>query len=168
MRAWQQSTRKSVPTECDDEPAQTRDIGISLVEILVAIVLLGVAGIAVLGSMAGAVRGSAINRSQAASLVWLQSSADYLTTVPFLPCVVGLENQVGSSYQAALASAGAPQSQIGWAQSDLSVVQPVLFWDGTTFTSACNTLFRLQQVTLRTNNVASGFNRSLVMVKSDA
>lgn len=167
MRAWQRSSERSASTECDGAPSRPLDVGISLVEILVSIVLLGVAGVSVLGAMAGAVRGSSTNRSQAASVVWLQSSADYLSKVPFVPCVVGQEAQVGTSYQAALADVNAPRSQIGWAQTDLSVVQPVLFWNGATFTSACDTAFRLQQVTLGTNNVSSRFNRTLVMVKSD-
>ena len=147
--------------------AGSRDSGVSLVELLVAIVLLGVAGVSVLGAMAGAVRGSSTNRSQSATVVWLQSSADYLTKVAFVPCAVGQEAQVGTAYAAALASAGAPRSQIGWAQTDLSVVQPVLFWNGSAFTSTCNTSFQLQQISLRVDNVPSRYKRTLVVVKSN-
>ncbi len=142
------------------------DSGISLVEMLVTIVLLAVTGVAVLGAMASAATGSSVNQSQAAAVVWLQSTADYLAGSAYTPCVVGSEAQVGTSYQLQLQDPAAPKSQRGWSQSNINIVQPVLFWDGSNFTGTCFPAFNIQQVTVRVVNPANSFSDTLVIVRS--
>ena len=142
------------------------DSGLSLVEILVAVVLIGVAGVATLGAMAATARGSAVNKSATSGVLWLQSAEDFLATAPFSACVVGNETQVGVDYLNQLASASAPPSSQGWAQSQLTLVQPVLFWNGSQFTTTCNTTYQIQQVTLKVKDPSSAFSSTIVMVKS--
>lgn len=62
------------------------DRGISYVEVLVTVVLLGIAGVAVLGAAAGASKGATTQRAVADMQLVLASTADALTGVAPVPC----------------------------------------------------------------------------------
>lgn len=147
--------------------ARVADLGFTLTEMLVAITLMGVAGVSVLGAMAVSAKGSAVNASQAAAVVWLQGGIDYLAKVPFSSCTTGQESAVGTAYQTNLQSSGAPVSQQGWPQQNITVVQPVLFWNGTQFSSTCTPSGKLQQITIRVVNGTGNYSSTVTMVKSN-
>ncbi|CAB4866726.1 unannotated protein [freshwater metagenome] len=144
------------------------DRGVTFVELLVALTLLGVAGAGILGALVASVRGSALNTSQSSAVVWLQSGIDYLHAAPFTACTVGSEAQVGAVYQATLQDSGAPRSQRGWPQSNITVVQPVLFWNGASFTATCVPGAALQQITVRVVSGSNSYSKSITLVKSNA
>lgn len=146
--------------------ARRRDAGLSLIEVLVAVVLLGLAGSAVLGAMATSITGSAVSRTHAAGLVWLQSSSDYLSTTPYVGCTPGSETSVAAGYRTQLQQAAAPRSTLSWPQANLTVVEPVLFWSGGSFGSACVTGSGIQQITLQVTGAAGNQTVKLVVVKT--
>ncbi len=146
--------------------ARVRDGGLSLVEVLVAVVLLGLTGTAVLGAMASSITGSAVSRTHAAGLVWLQSSSDYVSTTPYIGCTPGSEALVASGYRTQLQQAAAPRSTLSWPQANLTVVEPVLFWSGGAFSPNCNSGSGIQQITLQVTGTARNQTVTLVVVKS--
>ncbi len=146
--------------------ARARDAGVSLTEILVAVVLLGMTGTAVLSALTSAITGSVVSRNHAAGLVWLQSSSDYVSTTPYIACTPGSEASVAAGYRAQLQSAAAPRSTLSWPQTNLTVVEPVLFWSSGGFGTACNTGAGIQQMTLRATGPAGIQSVTLVVVKS--
>ena len=138
----------------------------SLVEILVSVVLLGAAGVAVLGAMATAARGTSVNRSQADAIVWLQSTADYLANTPFVQCGAGFNVQDRYNQNTdQLAATAAPKPEGTTTQGTISVIG-VQFWDSTSssFSSTCTTS-KLEQITLQVTN--GSYQHSLVIVKSN-
>ena len=152
------------PTGHSATPSGSADRGLSLVEVLVTIVLLGIGGVAVLGAMAAAAHGSAVNKSQAGAIVWLQSAADYMATTAWASCTAGTEASVTAAYDAQLHLAAAPQSQTG-SDSTISVASPVQFWNGTAFSTTCTLNTKLEQITLQVTRGA--YTHSLVIVKSN-
>ncbi len=158
-RGWRRSTDVG-------RRVRHRDAGLSLVEVLVAVVLLGMTGTAVLGAMATSITGSAVSRTHAAGLVWLQSSSDYLSTTPYIGCAPGSEALVAAGYRAQLQQAAAPRSTLSWPQANLTVVEPVLFWSGGGFGPTCNTGSGIQQITVQVRGTARAQTVTLVVVKS--
>jgi Tfp pilus assembly protein PilX len=77
-----------------------RDGGVSLVETLVAIVLLGLVGVAVLSAFAGTIRASTTNRALALEQSWLASAEDLLASAA-VP-IAGCEVVAAAAYQAVL------------------------------------------------------------------
>jgi hypothetical protein len=143
------------------------DLGASLVEILVSVVLLGVAGTAVLAALAVSVVGSSQSKSHAAQVAWLQSAADALSRTPFVDCAAGSEGAVATTYQHSLRSSTDPSRPAGWPRENLSVSSPVLFWDGDSFEDFCAASpSQLQQITLKASNPALTSSASLIVVKS--
>jgi type II secretory pathway pseudopilin PulG len=151
-----------------DEARTTRDVGMSLVELLVAIVLLGVTGTAVLTAFTTSIHASVVNRTQVAGTVWLQSASDYLSTTAFVDCVAGAEEQVAARYQQQLLDAAAPKSTTGWPQASLVVSGPVLFWDNGRFVPQCSPSSGVQRIPLQVKDAASGQTVELDVVKSRA
>lgn len=146
--------------------ARNRDAGVALTEILVAVVLLGLSGTAMLGALTAAIKGSVVSRTHAAGLVWLQSSSDYMSTTPYIGCTAGKEALVAAGYRTQLQSTAAPRSTLSWPQSNLTVVEPVLFWSAGGFGPSCNTGSGIQQITLRATGPAGKQSATMVVVKS--
>lgn len=92
----------------------SRDHGLSLVEVVVTIALLGIAVVAVLLSLRTTIRASTVDRDHAISFAWLQAASDEIYRVPRVSCTSG-NNQVRSAYDAAAKSVDRPPA-----------------WDGTT------------------------------------
>lgn len=136
------------------------DAGFSLVEILVAVVLLGGAGVSVLGAMAVSIRGSAIVRDGASAEAWLQNSADYLNgpTSPLRPCSPG----VATEYQTSIRSSVTPPA--GWVATGLTVTS-VKSWNGSSFDATCAGTPVLQLITLSVATPDGRMASSLEVVK---
>ena len=140
------TTTSPNPGSVDSGPVRPRDLGASFLELLVAIVLLGTAGVAVLASMSAATVGARTS-DEVADIQSLLSEASVLVgdtypeLVPFVACDSGTD--VATSYrdviQAELAEGG---------RGKIEVVA-VRFWNGSAFVSGCTTAHRLQEVELR-------------------
>ena len=145
------------------------DRGFSLVEILVAVVLLGTAGVAVLGAMGASVRASSTHRDLTNAQVWLQGAADVLQGQLREDCDdVGsageAEPRIRLIYQGYVRALANPD---GWPAADITVLQPVLFWDGDQYQSLChdNDGINLQLVTIRVTSPNGRIVRTLQAVK---
>lgn len=146
------------------------DRGLTLVEILVSIVLLGLAAGGTLGAMAMAVRGSAVHRDLTNAQEWLQSASDNLQGQPRQDCdnvggVAGeAESRIRSTYQNYVQTIGSPD---GWVPSQITVLYPVLFWDGDQYQTTCydNYGINLQLVKLQVKDPSGRVVRTLQVVK---
>jgi prepilin-type N-terminal cleavage/methylation domain-containing protein len=130
------------------------DRGDTLLELLVAITILGVCVVAIASGIAGSVRISAIHRSQATAGDWLHLSAEYLQS-QYMPC-----------------TAGSPMSYASKLSPPLGYVSPatapVMFWDdanGTFDLSNCPVADPgLQQVHLTLTSTGGQVAESLTVV----
>lgn len=145
------------------------DHGAGLIEILVAVVLLGLASVGTLTAISAAIRGSSDTYKMSGARRWLVSAADHVVSadVPRVACTSG-EPAVRASYQAAGQSITTSRPS-GWAAGQLTVVSPVLFWNGTTFTSTCyeGNGLKLQQITIQTLTIDGQLDERLTIVKGD-
>jgi hypothetical protein len=130
---------KSADTSVAERGRPSGDSGTSLVEILVAIVLLGTAVLATLTALRGSIIGTAVERDHAKAYQWLQSSVGVLKATERVGCDLAPEDtaystgeeKVRLTYQQII------RDQVvnppGWADYQLKVIQPVEVWDGTRY-----------------------------------
>ena len=149
-----------IPSTCE-EPRRKRDAGVTFIEILVSVVLLGTAGIAVLTALAAAATGAAVQRDVSDAQASLATAGDALTDTPadladddYVQCAVPAD------YSGALA---------GLATESVVTIQSIQYWDGAAFGNTCTAATsgeRLQRITL-----AAATNRgsqTLAVVKRPA
>lgn len=119
------------------DPSPRHDAGSTFIEVLVAIVLLGVLGVAVLTAARTSVIGTRIERDHSRAFQWLQSADGVLQGAPRVSCnfdpvadapYTSGEQKVRLEYEKLI------RDQVvnppGWADSQITVVAPVLVWDG--------------------------------------
>jgi hypothetical protein len=116
-----------------------RDVGTSLVEIVVSIALIGITVTAMLITMATAVNSSSLDRDHINAHAWLQSAADVLYGFERLDCGTETASEAESirlQYQNFIRDNSTnPEA---WPNANLDVLSPVLFWDGTnSYQSTC-------------------------------
>ena len=146
------------------------DHGFSLVEVVISIALLGLGTVATLGAMVASVDASAEQRDLANAQTWLQGAADYVQGQPRQDCdnvngVAGeAEARIRRIYQGDVQTVSNPA---GWPAGDITVLQPVLFWDGDQYQSTChdNDGINLQLVTLQVKSPSGKFVRTLQVVR---
>lgn len=124
-------------------PTSRRDAGDSLIEILMAVAIMGIAFAAILGGFATTVRGSDYHRKQADVGYYLRNGTEQINNQPF-----------GTGCQ----GNGAPNYTVSTGSSEISVTVGVPdVWDGTSAyipggtagaASACSSTV-LQRITLR-------------------
>ena len=149
---------------------QVGDHGFSMVEVLVTIVLLGLGAAGTLGAMFASVDGSVESRDLANAQTWLQGAADYLQGQPRQDCdnVNGVpgeaEARIRGIYQGDVQMVANPA---GWPAADITVLQPVLFWDGDQYQSVChdNDGINLQLVTLQVRSPSGKVVHTLQVVR---
>jgi hypothetical protein len=132
----------------------------SMIEVLIAVVILGTAGIAVLTAMAAATMGARSHDRVADAQVWLASTGDRLMTssnnesiseltdteVPgYVSCADQSRDEIIVEYQAQV-----DELLAGDPDAPAIAVAAVDFWDGSDFGATCHaaSLHRLQRVTL--------------------
>ena len=149
---------------------KSRDGGASLVEILVAITLMGTVVAAVLSSVFVTVKATAYERDHAKAQQWLQSAIGVIEAVDYSECkTVLLGTAVQLDYQNA-ASAGA---QRPWLYEGVLTVGVPEVWDGKKFVlfdtqSVCYDQSRLRQQRVRlTVSHPGGVLESVEMIKVD-
>lgn len=149
---------------------RSRDRGSGFIEILIAVVLLGLGAAGTLTALTVAIRGSGQAARLSSARRWLISAADYVASdaVPRVPCTSG-EAAVRAAYQTAAQTVTSARPA-GWTAGEITVVAPVLFWNGSGYTSTCNesTGLRLQLITLRTVAPLGGQTETLTLVKTYA
>lgn len=135
-----------------------------------SVVLLGVSGVATLGAMAASARGSALQRDHTNAHAWLQGAADVIQGTAREDCdnVGGVagegESRVRTAYQNIARGVTNPD---GWPIANITVLQPVLFWDGDQYQSTCYDEFgiNLQLVTLQVKNTSGKVVETVQAVK---
>ena len=161
---------RSVAVEVMVDRNAGMDRGISMVEVLVAIVLLGLGTGGTLGAMVASVNASAKQRDLANAQTWLQGAADSLQGQPRQDCdnvggVAGeAESRIRGIYQGNVRTVSNPA---GWPTTGIAVVAPVLFWDGDQYPGTChdNDGINLQLVTLRVTSPGGKIVRMLQVVR---
>jgi type II secretory pathway pseudopilin PulG len=139
------------------EETRPRDRGESLIEILVSISILGIAGTAILGGIGMASSTSALHRTQAQAQNVVRNWAEAVSSAPYQACAVPADfaatkpNLTDPQYAGYTATVGAVQ-----------------YWNGTAFVGACSPDKGLQKVTLQLDAPQSlgigGFTQSLDVV----
>ena len=134
-----------------------------------AVILLGVGGAGTLTAVTVAIRGSGESARLSGARRWLVSASDYLASdgVPRVACTSG-EAAVRSAYQSAIQSVTTSRPS-GWPAGQITVVAPVLFWNGDTYGSTCydTSGLRLQLITLRATAPTGGETETITLVKRD-
>lgn len=106
-----------------------RDRGDTLIEVLIAIVLLGTVVASTLTGLGVTVNGTAMERDRATAQMWLQSSIEALKQTPTEDCNDTGQTEVTlrTAYEDAVRAAVPPPP--GWDEAQLRIVPPVRYWD---------------------------------------
>ena len=169
--------------ECSACPTPRRDRGTTFIEMLVSIVLLGTVGVGVLTAVRASVIATTVERDHARAFQWLQSADGVLQAAPRVSCnfdpiadapYTSGEEKVRKTYENLI------RSQVvnppGWADSQITIQQPVLAWDGSRYwdpydpaaPSACfDPDYLLQLVTLRVTSPDGQIIETNEVVKRD-
>jgi Tfp pilus assembly protein PilV len=156
--------------------AVPQDQGLSLVEVLVAIVLLGTTIVATLIALRTTVTGTRIERDHARAGQWLESAATQIRNAPFGECdevtpgVFESRDDAYDAYQLAVDTADPP---VGWDPVQISIDFDIQVWTGTawapyTINSACvdDTGPRLQLVTITVESPNREIIETIEVVKN--
>ena len=127
------------------------DRGETLVELLVAIVILGVAGVAILAGMAMSVRGSDLHRKEATGGAYVRSFAEVIQTYVdangYKSC-----GSAASTY----GSLSVPDLPPGYT----TAVTAVKSWNGSTWVDCTGTSTVLQRLDLKVKSAGSGVQQA--------
>jgi type II secretory pathway pseudopilin PulG len=164
--------------KADDLPAATaprRDRGMSYIEVLVAIVLIGLTVVGVLTAVRATIIGTRVERDHSKAQQWLQSAVGVIEAQDFASCnpVVINGANVEAAYQAAIDNpVSGAKRPFGFTTSTIDVKTPEV-WDGTKFVTfdsqtVCYDQSRLRQqrVTIEVNQ-PNGVRESVEMIKVD-
>jgi Tfp pilus assembly protein PilV len=150
------------------------DAGVTLIEILMTVVLLGLAGVALLSGMATVSLGSDIHRKQTDAEVVLASAVERLKDpdVQHIPCADRAVPAKIDGYLAAARSASVPT---GWdPATTIDITSPVRYWNGADFgptcydTDALGHLLTLQELTVEVRSPDGRAVESVTVVRGPA
>lgn len=154
-----------------------RDRGGSLIEILIAIVLLGGVVGGTLAMLRTTILSGAVQRDHTKAHAWLQSSSDVLYSTPKTNCDPletdsANENDVRAAYDVIVKYTPNPED---WADWQIRVVEPVLFWNSGQidadpdvdfyFGSDCDSSLGLQLIELEVRAPSGRIIESVEIVK---
>lgn len=113
-----------------------RDPGLSLLELLIAVALLGVGVVAMLTTLDVVIKSTDAERDSANAHAWLQSAIDTLYRAERVDCTDFNPSQVEAKYQEVVMLAQDPE---GWFDTggSIEVLSPVLYWDGSIYQDVC-------------------------------
>ena len=152
MRAHAPAPRRLLPA---------RDDGSSLMEVLVATLIITIVFVAILTGMGTSIRVTDYHRQRAQAENVLVSGVERVKAVPKVACATPAE----TSYGDAARSAATAQ---GWAASTIAITS-IEYWNGTAYGATCydNTTNRLplQRVTLEVSHPGGRVVQALTFVK---
>jgi prepilin-type N-terminal cleavage/methylation domain-containing protein len=154
-------------TSADCTESAARDQGVSLIEILISVVLLGLAVTAMLSTLQITIHASATERDHANAHAWLQTASDVVYRMERMECgtdgAVADEDAVREFYQGQIWElADNPED---WPDAKIEVIEPVLFWNGTVYQDICYYQTGLQLVTIRVRNLNDEIVETVQVVK---
>ena len=130
--------------------------------------LLGLVVTALLVTLRTTVSAGALNRDHANAHAWLQSASDVLYGSPRSDCgtdAASLADQVADEYEAIIRATANPE---GWPADHISIVRPVLFWDGESqYQNTCydDAGINLQLITIEVRGLDGRIVESVQVVK---
>ena len=161
MQSISTSPQRSRSSEC--ERVET-DEGYTLIELLIAIILMGTVVLSIMGGMWAVVRASRQSDERAKVQAVLGSAADRVSVMIHNNCP-----EEDGVYELFASKAAA---SVGWHESAVRIVD-YKYWDGATWVDDCNltaglTVKRtLQKLTIEATAPGTGFSSQLVIIKSD-
>ena len=144
------------------------DDGYTLVEVLVAIAILGIAFVSLLGAFRMSILGSDAHKQQSQVEAVIDSAVEQVKSVPHVTCAVKTEPTYVNAAQSA-AAANPP----GWALSTVQITD-IQYWDPSSATgwnsTTCfdkpeNNFLNLQLITLKVTNPGTRADQTLSFVK---
>jgi type II secretory pathway pseudopilin PulG len=147
-----------------------RDSGVTLIEILISIVLLGLVVGAMLTTLAVTVNASAMERDHANAHAWLQTASDVLYGLERHDCgtiLAGQEAVVREFYETEIKDPDVASNPEGWPTDNIEIVEPILFWDGDVYQETCydDQNINLQLITIRVRNLDNQIVETVQVVK---
>lgn len=153
-----------------------RDDGTTLIEILIAIVLIGGVIAGTMATLQATTLAGTIHRDHSNAHAWLQSASDILYAAPKVACDTSLpsngEATVRAAYEAVVDSVPNPQD---WKDWQIRVVGPVQFWNSGNidadpdieffFGSDCDASLTLQLIRLEVRSTNNRIIESVEIVK---
>jgi type II secretory pathway pseudopilin PulG len=140
---------------------------VSLIEILISVVLLGLAVSAMLSTLQITIHASATERDHANAHAWLQTASDVVYRLERMECgtdgAVADEDAVREFYQQSIWDlADNPED---WPDAKIEVIEPVLFWNGSVYQDVCYYQTGLQLITIRVRNLNDEIVETVQVVK---
>jgi prepilin-type N-terminal cleavage/methylation domain-containing protein len=146
--------------------AEGADRGVSLIEILVAITLMGTLGVSVLAALQVTIIGSRLERDHARAHQWLQSSTEVLVNdIDWKSCDTYSASWLQDYYQTELRSSSALVPE-GFVATDLEIPVLVEFaGPDNIYGSVCAAVEDRQRVTIQVRNDDGDVVESVQVVK---
>lgn len=160
------SCRTTLAASLRRDARRDRDAGVTLVELLIAVVLLGTGVAAMLTALTVTISATATERDHANAHAWLQSAADTLYRSERMDCTENTLAEIEAAYQLVLDSSEDPE---GWHAVGglIEIVSPVLFWDGDQYQGVCydDQNINLQLITIQVSNPDGKIVETVQVVK---
>lgn len=158
------------------QPTARRDRGVTLIEIVVSIVLLGGVVAGTMATLRATTLAGTLHRDHSNAHAWLQSASDVLYASPKVSCNAAAaaagEPAVRAAYETIVDSVPNPE---GWKDWQIRVVPPVKFWNAANldsdpdieyfFGSGCDPSLTLQLVQIEVRSTNGQIIESVEIVK---
>lgn len=155
---------------------RARDEGLTLVELVISIVLIGTVVAGSMATLRTATIASTVHRDHSNGHAWLQTASDILYASPKVGCDATQadngEADVRAAYNAVVDAVPHPQDWQNW---QIRIVPPVQFWNASNldadpdieyyFGSECDPSLTLQLVEIEVRNVDGNIIESVEIVK---
>lgn len=99
-----------------------RDSGVSLLEVLIAITLIGVAVTSIIVAVQVTATASGIDEDHANSFSWLQAASDEIYRIPRLSCATNTPDAIRTAYSAAIQTPNVPKPD-AWPNATAASIQ---------------------------------------------